>query len=404
MRSFENKVSKIYRLKYLLFTIVVAGMMNISCTSSEADGKSGIIKENGKVINPEQGLWQDQEELPVEFELVETIDLSQIEEPIISGIAYLSFDDEDNMYFFDRRQMKMISIDQEGNLRWAKGQEGKGPGDFESPFGMAIHGDRIYVANIQGSRLDEFDLDGNFIRSYDLPKEINFASIIGIRENGEVLMSGANFGTIGADISILELGDSLKLKTNFSIIETEDEQYQNATSRGTISMYEDFFVYAFSTSNGHRYYDYDSTMTKEVIRKFDGVLGPGMYRTDNSVSIYSLGNVGAPIYLDGGYYLVNVRYPTNINDPNAYAKRASTGETESPIYEEFMDLYNTEGELLYVYDNSEEVEALGNLSARDSQGFYYSTFSNDLLIKKYRVAVKYQSVGEGTEQPPVTMD
>lgn len=388
MRSTEDKVFKIQSLKYAFMALVMAGVVTAGCSGSEGDGNSGIIKEDGKVMNPERGLWQDRDELPVAFELVNTIDLSQIEEPVISGIAYLNFDEDGNMYFFDRRQMMMISLDKEGNLRWAKGQEGKGPGDFENPFGLSVHNGKIYVANIQGSRLDEFDMDGNFIKSYDLPKEIRFASLVGIRENGDVMLSSPNWGTIGADVWLMQLSDSMKVKTSFRIIETEAEEYERASSRGDMAIHEDFFTYAFSTSHGHRFYNYDSTMTKEVTRAFDGVMGPGVYQTDNSVSIFSLGNVSTPVFLDDGYYLVNVRYPTNITDINEYAKRASTGETEAPVYAEFIDLYNDEGELLYVYDNTEEVEAIGDLSVQDPEGYYYSSFSNDLLIKKYRVSVK----------------
>ncbi|HET8864979.1 MAG TPA: hypothetical protein VFM80_04710 [Gracilimonas sp.] len=396
------KIVAVFKIDRFLKISLFGCVLLVGCSNGETN--SSIIKEDGVVQNPDKGLWQDQEELPFSIELVETFDLSLIEEPIISSISYLTFDKDDNMYFLDRRLMKMISLDPEGNLRWAVGQEGKGPGDFENPFGMAIHNGKIYVANIQGTRIDEFGLNGNFIKTYDLPKEVNFASLVGIRENGQILLSGAKFGTIGADIKILQISDTLEAVTNFSIVETEDDEFERATSRGSISMEEDFFVYSFATSYGHRFYDYDSTFTTEVTREFEGTLGPGVYMSGNSISIYSLGSVGAPIFLDNGYYLMNVRYPTNITDPNEYARKASTGETESPIYEEVMDLYNSEHELLYVYENSEKIEGWGNLDARDSEGYFYSTFSNDLLIKKYKVAVKYQSAGEGAEQDPVSIE
>lgn len=392
----NSMISRINKMPLFVLGITAISMIYAGCSESQRAADTGIIKEDGKVINPDRGLWQDRE-LPLEFDLVDTIDLSTIDEPLISSIGFLSFDEEDNLYFFDRQLMMLISVDQNGNLRWATGQEGKGPGDFETVLGMALHNEKIYVSNIMGARLDEFDLDGNFIRSYNLPKELQFASLSGVRDNGEIVMSSAKFGTIGTNITVLELAsDSLNILTQFDIIESEDDEFSRATSRGSLSLLENHLAYSFSLKNGHRFYDYDSTMTMEVTRAFEGALGPGVYASGNSVSMYGLGNVGAPVFLDDGTYFINVRYPTNISDPNEYARKASTGETEAPIYAEFFDIYNANHELLYVYDNTEEVEALGALNVRDSRGYYYSAFSSDLMIKKFMVSMKneYKDLNE----------
>jgi len=346
--------------KYSLIIIVLIIFTGFGC-GSDGDDSSAVKKENGVIYNPSVGLQQD-EGAPVEFDLVETIDLSIIEEPVISNVGYLQIDDEGNYYFIDRRLSKLISLDPEGNFRWATGEEGKGPGDFESPFGMALHKDRLYVANIQGSRLDEFDLSGTFIKTYDLPKDIRFASLVDIRDDGLILMSGANFGTVGALVYTMELTDSLRVQENINIIETEDEEYSRATIRGGIEMRDEDFIYSFNTGYRHQVYDYTGNLKTEVYREFDGILGPGIYANENSVSLYGLGNINSPVFLDNGHYLVQVEHPVNIDDPHAYARRASTGETESPIYERIMDVYNADHELLYTFDDSEYVEALGDLS------------------------------------------
>jgi len=374
--------------KYSLIIIVLIIFTGFGCGSG-GDDSSAVKKENGVIYNHSVGLQQD-EGAPVEFDLVETIDLSIIEEPVISNVGYLQIDDEGNFYFIDRRLSKLISLDPEGNFRWATGEEGKGPGDFESPFGMALHKDRLYVANIQGSRLDEFDLSGTFIKTYDLPKDIRFASLVDIRDDGLILMSGANFGTVGALVYTMELTDSLRVQENINIIETEDEEYSRATIRGGIEMRDEDFIYSFNTGYRHQVYDYTGNLKTEVYREFDGILGPGIYANENSVSLYGLGNINSPVFLDNGHYLVQVEHPVNIDDPHAYARRASTGETESPIYERIMDVYNADHELLYTFDDSEYVEALGDLSVQDTEGYYYSVFSSDLMIKKYKVNTKYQ--------------
>lgn len=374
--------TKTYRGLFTVLTVTLI-LTGFGCGSSGEDS-STVRKENGVVYNPDIGLLQD-EAPPLGFELVETIDLSEIEEPVISSIGYLQIDEEGNFYFIDRRINKLISLDPNGNLRWATGEEGKGPGDFENPFGMSIYNGKIYVANVQGSRLDEFDMAGNFIKTYDLPKDIRFASLVDIRDDGLILMSGANFGTVGALVYTMEMGDSLRIRQNINIIETEDDEYSRATMRGGIEMRENVFIYSFNTEYRQQFYNYEGNLMTEVRRDFAGTLGPGIYADGGSVSLYSLGNVYSPVFMDNGNYLVRINYPTNIDDPHAYARRASTGETESPIYAQIMDVFNAEHELLYTFDDSDFVEELGSLGVRDKEGFYYSVFSNELMIKKYKL-------------------
>lgn len=368
----------------LICVIMTALMLTGFGCGGNGDDSTTIKKENGVIYNPDEGLLQD-EAPPVEFELAETIDLSGIEEPVISSIGYLQIDGEGNFYFMDRRLSTLISLDPEGNLRWTTGEEGKGPGDFENSFGVNIHNGKLFVANIMGTRLDEFDLDGKFIKSYDLPKDIRFASLEGIRDDGLILMSGANFGTVGALIYTMELTDSLRVKKKMNIIETEDEEYSRATIRGGIEMRDEEFVYSFNTQYTQQVYDYEGNLKTEIHREFDGILGPGIYSDETSVSVYGLGNISAPLFLESGNYLIQVRHPINIDDPHTYARKASAGETEDPVYEEFLDVYNADHELLYTFEDSEFVEELGSLSTRDAEGNYYSAFSDELVIKKYRI-------------------
>jgi|GEM_PF-714139 hypothetical protein len=368
----------------LCFTLALILIAGTSCSNSEKETIQ-VKTVDGVIMNPSTGKWQGSNLEPLQFDLVQTIDLSTIEEPVISNLGYLRLDDEGNFYFYDRNISQLISVDPEGNLRWAVGQEGKGPGDFETPFGMDIYNDKIYVMNVQGSRLDEFDMNGSFIRSIEVPKSVQFPSLVGIRDDGLILLSGAKFGTVGTEIYTARIGDSLQVVDNFSIVETDDEEYERATTRGSVSMGEDMFVYSFSIDYRYHIYSYNGELLTQVDRDFDGVLGPGIYAVEGSVSMYSLGRVGSRTMLDDGKYLIEVRYPINIKDPNAYARRASTGETESPEYAEFLDLYSANHELLYTFNDNDFVEGLGNLSIRDANGYYYSPFSSDLVIKKYDI-------------------
>ncbi|HBX66193.1 MAG TPA: hypothetical protein DEG32_08540, partial [Balneolaceae bacterium] len=257
----------------LYFTLVLFLVAFTACSGAKEE-TSQVKTVDGVIMNPSTGKWQGSDYEPLQFDLVQTIDLSTIEEPVISSLGYLRLDDEGNFYFYDRNISKLISVDSEGNLRWAVGQEGKGPGDFENPFGMDIYNDKIYVMNVQGSRLDEFDMNGSFIRSLDVPKSVQFPSLVGIREDGLILLSGAKFGTVGTEIYTVRIGDSLQVVDNFSIIETDAEEYERATTRGSVSMGEDMFVYSFSIDYKFHTYSYSGELLTQVDREFEGVLGP----------------------------------------------------------------------------------------------------------------------------------
>ncbi|SMO42475.1 hypothetical protein [Gracilimonas mengyeensis] len=371
---------KIRGLITVQFVLILA--IGVACGSKEE--YSPIVKEDGLIQNPAQGFLQD-ENPPVEFELIDTFDLSGIDDPVIGDISYLQIDAEGNFYFIDRRSNKLVSTDSEGNLRWTTGQGGNGPGDFENPFGLELHQEKLFVANIMGTRLDAFDKEGNFIKSYDMPKDIRYAMLRGIRDDGLILMQSANFGTVGAMAHVMELTDSLRVRQNVNIKETEDEKYSMATVMGSLKMQDEGFVYSFNTRYAHQFYDYEGNLKLEVQRDFDGVVGPGIYAEGGRVSLYGLGEISSPVYLDNGQYLVQVRYPVNIDDPNEYARRAATGETAEPVYEIFMDVYSADHELLYTFDDSKFVEELGGLTVRDQEGFYYSVFGDGLMIKKFRV-------------------
>jgi len=48
----------------------------------------------------------------------------------------------------------------------AWGGEGRAPGKFRDPTGIAVAGDEVFVADARGGRIQVFDLDGNFKRQF----------------------------------------------------------------------------------------------------------------------------------------------------------------------------------------------------------------------------------------------
>lgn len=366
----------------LIGILSVTVLLIISC-SGQSDSLE--YESNGVISNPATGSMQNRD-APLSFELIDTIDLFDMGDEVISRISFLQIDTEGNLYFMDNRASRLYSVDAEGDLRWATGQEGKGPGDFENPFGMSMYEDHLYISNVIGSRIDQFDLDGNFVRSYDMPKGVQYVSLEDFTEDGNLLASSANFGTVGAKIYTLALGDTVRIVTSFDIQEEVGEEFERASTRGALSLLSGEIVYSYNSAYVTQYYSYEGELLREVHREFDGTLGPGIYATEGSVTLYSFGRVGSPVLVDNGMYLVNVRYPTNVDDPNAYARKAQTGGDVEPVeYDSFMDIYSRDHQLLYTIEDDNLLDELGSLSIRDANGFYYSADSDDLVIRKYRI-------------------
>ena len=46
------------------------------------------------------------------------------------------------------------------------GEAGSGPGQFDAPIGIAIHGDEIFISDSGNNRIQVFNREGEFLRSF----------------------------------------------------------------------------------------------------------------------------------------------------------------------------------------------------------------------------------------------
>ncbi len=48
----------------------------------------------------------------------------------------------------------------------AWGKQGDGPGEFNEPIGISISGNEVFVSDAGHNRIQVFDLNGNFLRTF----------------------------------------------------------------------------------------------------------------------------------------------------------------------------------------------------------------------------------------------
>lgn len=369
--------------------IVISCTLLMSCSQkdhSETEIKTAVKDGYELVQNPETGRLQHAEDKPVELVLADSIEADLPYEVLVAGVRYLTTDDDGNIYLYDWQQNRIMSITKEGTFRWAAGQEGRGPGDFEKVYGMVLHENTLYVSNIQGSRLDLFSLDGEFMHSYNFRKEMNLVSPLGFTPDGKLIISKSISGKFGKTLFITELlSDSLHITESFAAVQSNDLDVPAGVNvSASLNSYENRIVSGSLIGYELRWFDYRGAITKKVTRDFDKIVRPGILTDGTSRFVMAFGQVGAPFIFPNGYFLVTATWPTNVDDPDEYVKKASVGNRAEVFYRNTTDIYDPEGNLLYSIEAEGYNPKQGRFLHQDDEGKLYTVSTDSgLTIFKF---------------------
>lgn len=369
-------------------TYVLTIFLLLSCSDVERENKpeSSLIIEN-----PEYGEFQKAEIPPVQFELTKSIDLSFNNDLIIGRISSFTIDDTGNMYFIDSQQGKMVSLNPNGELRFVTGQKGRGPGDFENAYSMAYHDGIIYLTNLSGARIDAFDLQGNFISSTTLSKDINFGSIKGITTEGTFIMRSVVWGALADDILTVEFaGDSVQVLNKFRLDFADDKEVnQSVSSSAEIIFHDGKIIAGHLTDYRLNILNPDGSLVKSVRRDFNKIIPPGVAASNGAVMVMGMGGLDPVGILSNGYIITKVQWPTNIKDSNEYAKKQMNGvDVKDPEYANSLDIFDRTGKLLYSYENQGGTTIIGTIQYIDNNDFVYSVSEDGSTLQKYKATIK----------------
>ena len=128
----------------------------------------------------------------------------------------LAIDELGNVYVTDLGNMRVQKFSNTGTFLNAWGSSGTGPGQFNSPAGIAVFNGSVYVVDTQQHRVQQFDLDGNFISTWgdegENAGQFLLPSGIAIGTNGSVYVVDTGNQRIQKFTSngdfILEFGES----------------------------------------------------------------------------------------------------------------------------------------------------------------------------------------------------
>jgi hypothetical protein len=110
------------------------------------------------------------------------------------NVAYfrgLAVDKRGNYFVIDFANKQIFKFDKDGNLIKIIGNPGNGPGEFQAPLAIAIDGaENIYVADNELRRINVFDNEGTFLRSFILAATHSVPRTMRVDSQGNIIMAG----------------------------------------------------------------------------------------------------------------------------------------------------------------------------------------------------------------------
>lgn len=345
------------------------------------------------VANPEYGKWQDVRISPIQFERVLTIgnnddfilpSTSQIEGPVTDEVG--------NIYFIDEKKGKLYSFDPQGNKRWETGNPGKGPGDFQNPRGLVTEGEYLYTANIQGSRIDQFNFEGELVNSTTLENfDLSFSAVIGFIDDSLLVTASTMWGQIGRKVNIFNTNDTLTLASQFDIFASPKFKLPQGFGQGMGISVLNSFITAANVEN-YKLFFYDTTGEKQktITRDFDNLFPPAIYQSGSRSVITSYSSLGPPSRFQNDYFYTTVLWPTNVEDADQFLKRSveNSDNAKKVNFNRAIDFYHADGTLLYTLENEGANSGIGSIAYVDSEGFLYTKSNTPFpQIRKYKVTI-----------------
>jgi hypothetical protein len=359
------------------------------CSCSNTPKNSTINEDGVSVIsNPQYGEHQQNEAPPLSLQLVTTFSSGETSGVLLSDIESGFTTEEGALFIFDNDLNKLIRFNSTGEVSWAKGTEGEGPGDFEGVNSIAWDGNQtIYIANNYGSRIDRYDLDGNYIESLNLENQIGkkYFSIEGFLDD-QLVLSTANWGEFSRTFYLMNIENSIELIRSFTFdLSGEMEIPPSMNEFSKVKIIDNQLVVPDLLQFRYFIYNSDSTLVKQIDRETDWIVAPGFFRTDDDEYIGTFSRV-RPLFDVGKYYIGSAYWPENVKESSRILQNFFSGNEIEVLYKNTLDIYSQEHTLLYSFISEGETNSTYGTPFLSDQSFVYTIHEEtNPEIRKYKI-------------------
>ncbi|HEX2203062.1 MAG TPA: hypothetical protein VHG91_07180 [Longimicrobium sp.] len=127
------------------------------------------------------------DDFPLRIDRVEIVGLDAALGTILSARV----GPDGQVYVTDHQSAQIVAFDPDGRLLWRSGRKGRGPGEFEMPYRVAVSADRgVLVLDRATSEVSALGPDGRFRQRYTLPVLFGQVDHMVATPAGELLISG----------------------------------------------------------------------------------------------------------------------------------------------------------------------------------------------------------------------
>ena len=367
-------------------TCCVILLFSVSCS------KDHTPKKPAKTIsNSHEGIWQQNNEFPVQFKAEISIgDNKELLFPQTYKMEGPVADKNGNIYVIDGEKGTMYSFDSTGTIQWQKGSKGKGPGDFSRPQGLIINEPFLYTSNVQGTRIDKFDLNGNLVDNHALPEGESFTSVEGMINDSLLIITSSTWGEAGVHIRALNINNNYTVSSDFKVrADPPLELGKGLSFKLNVTVFDSLISVGNTGNYALQFYDVNGNFLKRVERDFEKLVKPGRYHYGDTRTMGSFGALSAahPILKD--FYLVKLSWPVNVENPDEYLKKSRNEDSNLPEvkYSHALDLYNRRDTLLYSDTQNGSTPEFGEITYVSDDGRTIYTKTNDPYpqIRRYSV-------------------
>jgi len=331
-------------LLVLIFTLLIIS----GCAKEQWEGK--IYKEQGVTIveNRGPGLWGDEAKDKVQF--IEDFSIGEYEGEdylMFNRLVSVAVDSNLNIYILDRQNHRLLKFDRDADFIWETGQEGQGPGEFQSPRDVALTPTEE-IAVRDGSSVHFFNKDGNYQKTVKLKGRFRSMEIL---PDGRLLMTTMVRGQLGVAAEYHS--------SDGKFLEKFPEEYRygpkvsGVSYGGEIKAFGDKLYFSLPGTCEIREYDMEGKTLRKIRRDF--TIKPPNITFEDRGYLVGPSDVSGPCFFYQGKMLVNLLNIVEIKSEEEFESK------------KFLDFFNEKGQFLGTYQMPENQ----TLATIDSEGYFY---------------------------------